>query len=1108
MFSELPTVPARDKPLEDGLFPGRWWHRDEDRIVCTLCPRECSLKDGDRGFCFVRQNIGGEMQLTTYGRSTGFCIDPIEKKPLNHFFPGTSVLSFGTAGCNLGCKFCQNWDISKAREIERLSHRAWPEDIALAAKSLGCHSVAYTYNDPVVWAEYAIDTARACRAAGIKNVAVTAGYITAEARGPFYEFMDAANVDLKAFTEEFYYRITYSHLQPVLDTLTWLKRETQVWFEITNLIIPDANDRPDEIQQMSDWILSAVGDDVPVHFSAFHPDFRMTDRPRTPHETLIKAHEIATKTGLKHVYVGNVDDVRRQSTYCPKCRNVLIERNWYELGVYALNGNHCRHCGTELAGHFAERPGNWGRKRQPVDMRPYHVTREGEAPAEPRATITSIPQSGSAGASPSLMVPTPTVSSPPSSFTTNIISAGATMSSNDRSQQPGTPQAPTRLPLSTVQRQSIFAASAELVIAAVEHRSPQLPDLQAAGVANASISGAFVSLKRDKRLRSCCGSFGQTMPLQRTIEEAAHRTATNDPRFPPVSISEIPFLDLEVWLLFAPERVPEVGVDRIQAVTIGMHGLQIVRGNQRGLLLPGVATDNDWDAETFLNQVCIKAGLPPTAWKEPDTVLFRFEGNVTHGRLASSDQVAAKLSAPRMEYSPEQFNELRRICQENIVATIRGATPMYYCGTVHDSTVNGISMNVTLPGTAQEVTLARMSLRDPMPLQSSAFSMCEELAQALRRRGFVNGNFKLDLSIAYDASMHGSTQQPSLGGIDPQNRAVMVSERSRSGWVYDRNATPEALMHDAAELCQVAEPALSQVFSLAFQSTRDRITYSAVPRPQRGPAERPAAIAGRFYPADVAHMNEMLDNLLAGPVTSESGTPEPCVAAMIPHAGWAFSGKLAADVLKRTKLPKRVIVIGPKHTPNGAEWAVAPHHVWQLPGRNVASDYELAAKLAEQIPGLQMDAAAHQSEHSIEVLLPMLARLSPETKVVGLAIGAATLDRCDAFATGLANVIRSLDEPPLLLISSDMNHFATDDENRRLDKLALDELDRLDEDSLFKTCRENHISMCGVIPAVIVLKTLKKLGQLHESRVVGYATSADANGDKSKVVGYAGRVFV
>ena len=181
MNFELPTVRDSAGGTSEGMLPGKWWHKDSetDRVICDLCPRECAMKDGDRGFCFVRQNVGGEMMLTTYGRSTGFCIDPIEKKPLNHFYPGTSVLSFGTAGCNLGCKFCQNWDISKAREVERLSHRAFPEEIALAAKSLECHSVAYTYNDPIVWAEYAIETAKACRRHGVKSVAVTAGYYPA-----------------------------------------------------------------------------------------------------------------------------------------------------------------------------------------------------------------------------------------------------------------------------------------------------------------------------------------------------------------------------------------------------------------------------------------------------------------------------------------------------------------------------------------------------------------------------------------------------------------------------------------------------------------------------------------------------------------------------------------------------------------------------------------------------------------------------------------------------------------------------------------------------------------------------------------------------------------
>src|SRR6059036_3027784 len=294
----------------DGAKPGGWWHTGEDgRIVCDLCPRACQLPAGARGFCFVRENRDGRMVLGTYGRSTGFCVDPIEKKPLNHFLPGTSVLSFGTAGCNLGCQFCQNWSISKSREIASLSESATPEAVAAAAQRLGCRSVAFTYNDPVIWAEYAIDVAAACHAVGVQTVAVTAGYITPAARGPFFAAMDATNVDLKAFTEEFYQRLTLAHLRPVLDTLQWLRTETDVWLEITNLVIPRANDGLDKLGRMCDWILSELGDDVPVHFTAFHPDFRLRDRERTPHDTLRAAHDIARRAGLKYAYVGHVVDV-------------------------------------------------------------------------------------------------------------------------------------------------------------------------------------------------------------------------------------------------------------------------------------------------------------------------------------------------------------------------------------------------------------------------------------------------------------------------------------------------------------------------------------------------------------------------------------------------------------------------------------------------------------------------------------------------------------------------------------------------------------------------------------------------------------------------------
>ena len=358
---------AGKPPASD--YPARWWTMLPDgRMECRLCPRFCKLQEGQRGFCFVRQRTGGGMVLTTYGRSSGFCVDPIEKKPLNHFLPGTSVLSFGTAGCNLGCRFCQNWDISKAREFDRLSDAASPDAIAASAKRLGCHSVAFTYNDPVIFAEYAIEVAQACRAQGIKTVAVTAGYITDEARPEFYRAMDAANVDLKAFTEDFYHRLCYAQLQPVLDTLVYLRRETDVWFEVTTLLIPGENDSRGELDRASDWFAANLGPDVPWHFTAFHPDFKMLDKPRTPPATLARAREIARAKGLKHVYTGNVHDRMGGSTWCPACGALLIERDWYELGAYNLDGNRCRACGCEIAGRFERQPGTWGARRLPVRL--------------------------------------------------------------------------------------------------------------------------------------------------------------------------------------------------------------------------------------------------------------------------------------------------------------------------------------------------------------------------------------------------------------------------------------------------------------------------------------------------------------------------------------------------------------------------------------------------------------------------------------------------------------------------------------------------------------------------------------------------------------------
>lgn len=358
--------------MADKHYPGRYWHKlDDGRIQCDICPRNCKLHDNQRGLCFVRQCEHGQIVLTTYGRSSGFCIDPIEKKPLNHFYPGSSVLSFGTAGCNLACKFCQNWDISKSREFDRLCDQAEPEAIAKAALEHQCSSVAFTYNDPVVFFEYAIDTARACREQGIKTVAVTAGYINPAARQEFFSYMDAANIDLKGFSNDFYHKLCAGELKPVLDTLEYVKHETDVWLEITTLLIPAQNDSDEELIAMCEWIAKHLGVDVPLHFTAFHPDWKMMDIACTPTATLHRAQHIGKKAGLQYVYTGNVHDRNGATTFCPSCNAKLIERDWYEILEHRISDDGCCiFCETKITGHFQQFDRAFGARRIPIIVKP------------------------------------------------------------------------------------------------------------------------------------------------------------------------------------------------------------------------------------------------------------------------------------------------------------------------------------------------------------------------------------------------------------------------------------------------------------------------------------------------------------------------------------------------------------------------------------------------------------------------------------------------------------------------------------------------------------------------------------------------------------------
>jgi len=355
------TLPANSIRTE-------YWHKLNDgRTECDLCPRHCRLHEGQRGLCFIRNCLNHEILMTSYGLSSGFCIDPIEKKPLNHFYPGTPVLSFGTAGCNLACKFCQNWDMSKSRDIHTLGQQASPEQLCKTALETHCRHIAFTYNDPVIFMEYAIDVAQACHEQGINSIAVTAGYICKAPRQKFFRYMDAANVDLKAFNEKFYQQLCGASLKDTLDTLLYIKHETDVWLEITTLLIPGHNDSDKEIEQLSTWIATELGTNIPLHFSAFHPDWKMREIPPTPTATLSRARHIALTNGLHYVYTGNVHDKEGSSTYCPQCGEQLIERDWFELGKWNLDAEaRCRYCHYTVAGHFDTLPDHWGAKRLPI----------------------------------------------------------------------------------------------------------------------------------------------------------------------------------------------------------------------------------------------------------------------------------------------------------------------------------------------------------------------------------------------------------------------------------------------------------------------------------------------------------------------------------------------------------------------------------------------------------------------------------------------------------------------------------------------------------------------------------------------------------------------
>jgi len=636
-------------------------------------------------------------------------------------------------------------------------------------------------------------------------------------------------------------------------------------------------------------------------------------------------------------------------------------------------------------------------------------------------------------------------------------------------------------------------------------RPGQLTDPDFEGAAREPVLGAFVTLKRRGQLRSCCGSLGRPTTIFAALSEAALATATRDGRLPSVSPTELEYLDLEVSLLHSAEPITARGEERRSQVTVGKHGLQIARGGARGLLLPDVPVEHEWDVEQFLQRLCLKARLPATAWKEDDAQLTRFEGVVFQDPLDKA-AIPPDAARPASLLSEAEVARLAEFYRNNVGAIVQGATPSYYLPNCTDGSVTGATIALRISGEQQPIRLGELSLRPGLPLQATLLELARMAANILSRGGFHISRFgelSLGLTVVYDPAMHGTVAEPDLRGLDPQRRALLVIDNTKSAWTFDPERSPEELLRETVERARVSMPETAAIYSMAASSTDTPVSLVNVPRPQQGPNERPAGVAGLFYPADADELSRMVDDLLGG----DCPRPKRWPAVLVPHAGLRYSGRIAADVFRRIEIPETVIVLAPKHTRLGVEWAVAPHETWSLPGVSVPSDPELARQLADAIPELELDALGHQREHAIEVELPLLARLAPQSRVVGIVIGGGNLERCQAFAAGLADVLRERAERTLLVVSSDMNHYSSDTENRRLDEIAMAALERLDPAELLHTVQRYNISMCGVLPAVIVLETLARLKALRKCQRVAYATTADVSGEHDRVVGYAGMLF-
>jgi len=623
-----------------------------------------------------------------------------------------------------------------------------------------------------------------------------------------------------------------------------------------------------------------------------------------------------------------------------------------------------------------------------------------------------------------------------------------------------------------------------------------------------NVWGCFVTVKRNHQLRSCCGTFGREMPLHAALQNAAIRTATNDPRFPRLSPGELPYLHLDVWLLSEPEIVIVKGADRISAVQVGLHGLQIIKDEQRGLLLPSVPVEQGWSAEEYLNRVSLKAGLPPTAWRDPASKLIRFCGEEYQCELADfrDQNWQNDLTTNSITHLPQfHASPYVEVVQQNLQSLLQGGNLQVWNEKHRDERVHGVALKLTHRTMQKPMTLWRFAIRSSFSLRAALDEFSKDAAHSMKQFGLSQidrHDMEVQLAVFDDPAMHGTLAKPDLRGLEPQKRCLLAQQLRKTAWIYDPSAIPEGLIDHINQMSAFQDRNVTPLYSFRTRSNTTGMSGYAAPKPQINQTARAPAVAGKFYPRSPSALNADLARMFAMPAARQ-----PATAALIPHAGWKFSGQIAADVLKQIEIPQNIIIIGPKHTREGVDWAIAPHQSWMLPNGNMQTNTTLAKQLQSAISGLEYDAAAHKSDHAIEVALPLILHQSPQSQIVGILIGACDYNGCESLARGLASIVGVQPEPPLLLISSDMNHFANDVENRRLDELALQQLRQLNPAGLYETCQQHHISMCGLHPAVITMLALQQLNRLNKCEQVSYATSADVTGDPSRVVGYAGLIF-